>query len=92
MTSTDFLGNIGSRKIIAPVVNFFNSIKMFRIVLEKILSIHRNAKLPKFSSYTAKLKYKNLFAKQTSSNKVAYANNSPIDQSSESETSTICFL
>tara|TARA_Y100000739_G_scaffold4805_1_gene4225 strand:- start:784 stop:2085 length:1302 start_codon:yes stop_codon:yes gene_type:complete len=71
LTSTDFLGNIGSRKIIAPVVNFFNSIKIFRIVLEKILSIHRNAKLPKFSSYTAKLKYKNLFAKQTSSNKVA---------------------
>ena len=31
LTSTDMLGKIGSRKIIAPIVNFFNNQKFFRI-------------------------------------------------------------
>ena len=54
LTSTDMLGQLGSRKIIAPIINFFNNLMPFRIILEKVLSIHRNAKLPKFASITAK--------------------------------------
>ena len=60
LTSTDMLGQLGSRKIIAPIINFFNNILPFRIILEKILRVHRNAKLPKFSSETAKTKHKNI--------------------------------
>ena len=71
LTSTDMLGKLGSRKIIAPIINYFNGIKMFRIILEKILRIHRNAKLPKFSSYTAKSKYKNISNAMNLDNKVA---------------------
>tara|TARA_B110000008_G_scaffold235234_1_gene239990 strand:- start:12 stop:1052 length:1041 start_codon:yes stop_codon:yes gene_type:complete len=54
LTSTDLLGKIGSRKFVAPVLNFFNSIKLFRVIIEKIFRIHRNAKLPFFVSKTAK--------------------------------------
>ena len=54
LTSTDILGQLGSRKIIAPIINFFNSLKSFRIILEKFLRIHRSARLPKFASNTAK--------------------------------------
>jgi glycerol-3-phosphate dehydrogenase subunit C len=71
LTSTDMLGKLGSRKIIAPIINYFNEIKIFRIILEKILRIHRNAKLPKFSSYTAKSKYKNASNEMSLDNKVA---------------------
>ena len=71
LTSTDMLGKLGSRKIIAPIINYFNEIKIFRIILEKILRIHRNAKLPKFSSYTAKSKYKNSLNEMSLDNKVA---------------------
>jgi Fe-S oxidoreductase len=60
LTSTDLLGKLGSRKIIAPIINFFNSVKFFRVALEKILKIHRNAKLPKFSSITAKTKHNSI--------------------------------
>ena len=71
LTSTDMLGKLGSRKIIAPIINYFNEIKIFRIILEKILRIHRNAKLPKFSSYTAKSKHKNALNEMSLDNKVA---------------------
>ena len=57
LTSTDILGQLGSRKIIAPIINFFNSLKLFRMILEKFLRIHRNAKLPKFASKTAKKRH-----------------------------------
>ena len=71
LTSTDMLGKIGSRKIIAPIVNFFNNQKFFRIILEKILNVHRNAKLPKFASITAKNKYNKLTNPKQSFDKVA---------------------
>ena len=71
LTSTDMLGKLGSRKIIAPIINYFNEIKIFRIILEKILRIHRDAKLPRFSSYTAKSKYKNISNEMNLDNKVA---------------------
>ena len=54
LTSTDMLGKVGSKMIIAPLINFFNKIKFFRIILEKLLGVHKDAKLPKFSTKTAK--------------------------------------
>ena len=54
LTSTDMLGKLGSKAIIAPLINFFNRIKLFRILLEKLLGIHKDAKLPRFASQTAK--------------------------------------
>ena len=71
LTSTDLLGKLGSRKIIAPIVNFFNSTKIFRIALEKILNIHRNAKLPKFSSITSKTKHNLIVNNNKAVDKVA---------------------
>ena len=71
LTSTDLLGKLGSRKIIAPIVNFFNSTKIFRIALEKILNIHRNAKLPKFSSITSKTKHNSIVNNNKAVDKVA---------------------
>ena len=71
LTSTDLLGKLGSRKIIAPIINFFNAKKIFRIALEKILNIHRNAKLPKFSSITSKSKHKLIINNSKAVDKVA---------------------
>ena len=71
LTSTDLLGKLGSRKIIAPIINYFNSIKIFRIVLEKVLNIHRNAKLPKFSSITSKSKHNLIVNSSKTVDKVA---------------------
>ena len=71
LTSTDLLGKLGSRKIIAPIINYFNSIKIFRIVLEKVLNIHRNAKLPKFSSITSKTKHNLIVNNSKTVDKVA---------------------
>ncbi len=71
LTSTDFLGTIFSRSIIAHIVNFFNGIKPFRILLEKVLHIHKNAVLPKFSATTAKAKFKPSLSNDNSTNKVA---------------------
>ena len=71
LTSTDMLGKLGSKAIIAPLINFFNRIKLFRIFLEKILGIHKDAKLPRFASQTAKKNLKHLKSNQNSKNKVA---------------------
>ena len=71
LTSTDMLGKLGAHKIIAPILNYFNEVKIFRVILEKILKVHRNAKLPRFSSVTAKSKYKNISNKTSLDNKVA---------------------
>ena len=71
LTSTDMLGKIGSRKILAPIINFFNNQKFFRVILEKVLHIHRNAKLPKFSSTTAKNKHSKIINNGKLTDKVA---------------------
>ena len=71
LTSTDMLGKLGSRKILAPIINFFNNQNFFRIILEKVLHIHRNAKLPKFSSITAKNKHHKIINDDKLTNKVA---------------------
>jgi len=71
LTSTDILGAIFSRKIISHIVNFFNKLKPFRILLEKILHIHKNAVLPKFSAVTAKSKFRKLSSNDNFANKIA---------------------
>ena len=53
LASTDMLGKLFSKSLISPVVNFFNEMKLFRKLLE-IVGIHKDAKLPKFVSKTAK--------------------------------------
>ncbi len=71
ISSTDYLGRFASKKIIAPIVNFFNNTKIFRLILEKVLHIHRNASLPKFASVTAKSKYLNMNSTIETNQKVA---------------------
>ena len=53
LASTDMLGKMFSRYFVSTFVNFFNNNKVFRKLLEKF-GVHRNAKLPKFVSKTAK--------------------------------------
>ena len=53
LASTDMLGKMFSRYFVSSFINFFNNIKVFRKLLEKF-GVHRNAKLPKFVSKTAK--------------------------------------
>ena len=53
LASTDMLGKLFSRSLISPVVNFFNEMTLFRKLLERV-GIHKDAKLPKFVSKTAK--------------------------------------
>ena len=53
LASTDMLGKMFSRYFVSSFVNFFNNNKVFRKLLEKF-GVHRNAKLPKFVSKTAK--------------------------------------
>ena len=53
LASTDMLGKMFSRYFVSSFVNFFNNNKVFRNLLEKF-GVHRNAKLPKFVSKTAK--------------------------------------
>ena len=71
LTSTDLLGKFGARQFIAPVVNFINKIRIFRVFLEKLLGIHKNAKLPKFASQTAKKVLNDLKIEENTENKVA---------------------
>lgn len=71
LTSTDLLGKFGSRIFVAPVVNFMNKIKIFRVFLEKLFGIHKNAKLPTFASLTAKKIFKDLKTDDNTRNKVA---------------------
>lgn len=54
LTSTDTLGRIFANRILAPVVNYFNNLEFFRRILSRFLRIHIKAKLPRFTSVTAK--------------------------------------
>ena len=45
LSKTDLLGKMGS--YFGPVINFTNNVKLFRWVLDKIIGIHRDRKLPK---------------------------------------------
>lgn len=71
LTSTDTLGRIFANRIFAPTVNYFNKISFFREILSRLLQIHRNAKLPAFSSITAKSMASRLSYNSGTNNKVA---------------------
>ena len=71
LTSTDILGKLFSNRILAPIVNYFNSLKLFRWILSKFLLIHQDAKLPKYSKYTAQSKSNVLNFRSESKEKVA---------------------
>lgn len=53
----DLIGKLNSG-IIAPLVNFFFKLKLFRIVLEAIIGIHRNKLMPAFHLKTFKQWFK----------------------------------
>ena len=50
LSKTDLLGKMGS--YFGPIINFTNNVKLFRWVLDKIIGIHRDRKLPKLSTLT----------------------------------------
>lgn len=52
ITSTDMVGSLVSRPIIAPTVNAVNKMGVARKVLDKILGIHAEARLPDYQSKT----------------------------------------
>ena len=54
LTSTDMIGKIFSKIILARIVNLMNKVSIFRKMLSKFFGIHEKAKLPKFFSKTAK--------------------------------------
>lgn len=50
LTSTDALGSFAGIPIIAPTVNAVNKIKPARKLMDKVLGVHPEAKLPEFHS------------------------------------------
>ncbi|MDH5694187.1 MAG: heterodisulfide reductase-related iron-sulfur binding cluster [Gammaproteobacteria bacterium] len=50
LTSTDTMGKLASIPVVAEVVNAVNTIKPMRKVLDKVLGVHPDAKLPKYYS------------------------------------------
>jgi Fe-S oxidoreductase len=50
LTNPDLMGGIG--KIGGRLINFLNKVKLNRIIVEKILGVHRNANLPDFQTET----------------------------------------
>ena len=50
LSSTDFVGGAVANPVIAPLVNAANRQKSIRVVLEKTLGVHRNARLPSYQS------------------------------------------
>ena len=50
LSKTDFTGKVGS--LFAPVLNYLNTVKIVRWVMQKIMGIHSKRVLPKFSGIT----------------------------------------
>ena len=71
LTSTDTLGKILANSVFAPFVNYFNKITFFRKILSRLLHIHSDAKLPVFTSTTAKSMSNRLDYVSRTHNKVA---------------------
>jgi len=57
LANTDFSGKLGS--LFGPVINFFNRIGLVRLLMEKLVGIHRKRILPKFYINTFSKWYKN---------------------------------
>ena len=71
LTSTDTLGKIFANGIFAPIVNYFNNLEFFRRILSSFLRIHIKAKLPTFTSTTAKSMATRLNYSSNTNNRVA---------------------
>ena len=54
LSETDKVGTLASIPVVAEVVNTTNALKPARQALEKIIGVHAEAPLPKFSSNTAR--------------------------------------
>ncbi len=54
LTATDLVGRIASIPVVAQTVNAVNANQPARKILEKVLGVHADAPLPKFSSNTAR--------------------------------------
>ena len=52
LTSTDAVGSIAGIPVVAGIVNTVNNIKPTRKVLESVLGVHADARLPEFQSKT----------------------------------------
>ena len=52
LANTDFTGKLGS--LFSPILNYFNSISIFRWMMQKMIGIHSERILPKFNGSTFK--------------------------------------
>ena len=52
LANTDFTGKVGS--LFSPILNYFNSISIFRWMMQKMIGIHSERILPKFNGSTFK--------------------------------------
>ncbi|MEQ8428309.1 MAG: heterodisulfide reductase-related iron-sulfur binding cluster [Gammaproteobacteria bacterium] len=57
LTSTDAVGSIAGIPVIAQTVNAVNSMKPVRKVMDKVIGIHADAKLPSFHSNSARKRF-----------------------------------
>lgn len=57
LTSTDAVGSIAGIPVIAQTVNAVNNMKPVRKVMDKVMGIHADAKLPSFHSNTARKRF-----------------------------------
>lgn len=58
LTSTDNLGRIAGIPVVAQTVNAANSMKYSRKILEKVIGVHSQAKLPSYHSKTLRKRLK----------------------------------
>jgi Fe-S oxidoreductase len=54
LTSTETMGSLAGIPVVAGIVNAVNALKPVRAALEKTIGVHRDAKLPRFHSDTAR--------------------------------------
>ena len=62
LTSTDVVGKIAGLPVVSQVVNSVNKQKSVRIVLDKVLGIHPEAKLPEYHSNSLRKRLRRLKA------------------------------
>jgi Fe-S oxidoreductase len=56
LTSTDRLGNLAGIPVICEIVNAVNASSTGRVVLEKVLGVHRDAPIPEYHALTARMR------------------------------------
>ena len=58
LSNTDIVGKIGSIPVVAQTINGVNNAKPMRKIMESVMGIHANAKLPRFESDTYRKHFK----------------------------------